>query len=117
MKCRTRTSVITGALYFGLVFSLSAYAQGADDPQQMEVDVEREEGRALSQVGHDLGDLANNAEKAMKNELQKDVALVEGGTSATAAPATPAAPTPSDSLKEIEREIDSLDAQSGKGHQ
>ena len=114
MKCSLRIIAITGALYFGAHCTLRAHAQDADDPQQMEVDVERDEDGALSRVGQELGDLAKTTENALKNELHKDVALGERGASATASPTTAATPTPNDSLEEIEREVDSLESQAGK---
>jgi hypothetical protein len=106
---------IAGVVFSGLVFACICEAQDADDPSQLRGDIERGEDEALSAVGQDLGDLKNNSEKALKNEFERDVALVEGGVSAASPSMTfkiIGTRTPDDSLKEIGSEVDSLEAQS-----
>ena len=106
---------IAGVLFSGFVFTRVSEAQDADDPSQLRGDIERGEDDALSAVGQDLGELKNNSEKALKNEFEKDVALVESGVSAANPSMTLTiigTRTSNDSLKEIGGEVDSLEARS-----
>lgn len=115
MRTALTKIAIVGVLFFGCFISLAARAQDANEPSQLADDLANSENDAISTGDDDLDGLVNRAEKSAQNELQKDVGLVESAVSTP----TPSligtalvAPTPDDSLKEIEREVDSLEAQS-----
>lgn len=115
MKTTTRGIAITGALFFGLLLTARAYCQEADDSPELAQDLERSENNAFVGADQDFGDLTDRAEKSVKNEITKDVALLKQTIKTPTPAATPsvgAIPTRDDSLEQIEREVDSLEAQS-----
>lgn len=111
MRNALKKIAIVGVLFFGGFLTFTASAQEANDPSQLADEVAGSEDDAISAGGEDLDSLANRAENTVKNEFQKDVALVESAIR-TPTPALIATPTPDNSLKEIESEVDSLEAQS-----
>lgn len=113
MQTALKKMAIVGVLFFGGVFTGTARAQEANDPSQLSDEIADSEDDAISAGEEDLDSLANRAENTVKNEFQKDVALVESAIrTPTPTPALSATPTPDNSLKEIESEVDSLEAQS-----
>ena len=115
MKTTLRGIAITGALFFGLGLTQRAYCQEADDSPELAQDLERSESNAFVGADQDFGDLKDRAEKSVENELNKDVALLKQAIKTPTPAVIPnagATPTPDDSLREIEREVDSLEAQS-----
>ena len=111
MQTALKKFAIVGVLFFGGVFTFTARAQDANDPSQLSHDIADSEDDAISAGGEDLDSLANSAENTVKNEFQKDATLVES-VIRTPTSSLIATPTPDDSLKEIESEVDSLEAQS-----
>jgi hypothetical protein len=106
---------ISGVVFFGVVFPLNAKGQEADDPAELAETLQASEDDALAVADQDLGDAARDTDKSVKNEFYKDGLLLEGALSAPTPPVVSSAhatPTLDDSLKEIEREVDSLEAQS-----
>ena len=111
MQTALKKIAIVGVLFFGGVFTCAAHAQDANDPSQLSDEIADNEDEAISAGAEDLDSLANSAETTLKNEFQKDVALVESARR-TPTPTRIVTPTPDDSLREIESEVDSLEAQS-----
>ncbi len=98
----------------GLFSPLLARAQGADDPARLRAEIEHSEDGAAASVLHDVDDLVKNTESAMKNELKKDeheLGAQRAKSTAVAVVAT-AVPDLDDSNISIERDIESLEAQS-----
>lgn len=115
MRTARRGIEILGALFFGLILLSSAHGQEADDTTLLADDLEVNENSAFAEAGENLGELKNTSEKSLKNEFFRDVAIAEVAFSTPTPAATaqaPATPTSDDSLREIEREVDSLEAQS-----
>jgi hypothetical protein len=115
MRTAQRGIEILGVLFFGLILASSAYGQEADDTTLLADDLEVSENSAFADAGQDLGEFKNTAEKSLKNEIFKDVAIADVASSTPTTVATahaPMTPTSDDSLREIEREVDSLEAQS-----